>query len=559
MTMRRLLPLLALLLAAAAWPAEAAARAAPTGRYLVVFERASTARSASSLSRVLSRAGVRRAGRGVPGLGVATVRGSRSQLDRLRRDPRVRSVSAEWARELRRTPNDVAVRARETAYGGIPGGGPIQWALARQNFYPAFDITTGAGARLAVIDSGIDGGHPELASKVLTAEEIGGSNPGSDPEGHGTHVSGLACAATNNGIGVAGAGWGCRLHVIKLRVNSFGNILDEDVVAGIRRAADRGAQAINMSFGGGPPNAALDLAIDYAVRRGAVLVAAASNDPEQDQGAPASSLQPGDGPILARGRGLVVTSADFSDRRPGTGWGPQISVAAYGFYDETTGPPGLISTFPRRPGLTDYECVTFFSCTRRSLSGDNRYAYLQGTSMATPQVTALAALVANLNPFLTVRQKLTLIKQYARRSGGWNPDRGWGIIDAGRTVDAARRIDKVAPSSRARARRRVRIRRGRRRIRVRVRYSRSDPAGRAGLIPSGVRSLDLYMRRNRSRRWRRIRRGTRARSTIVRLRPGVYRFYTGARDRAGNLEARPGRSDARLVVKRAKRKKRRRR
>ena len=78
---------------------------------------------------------------------------------------------------------------------------------------------------------------------------------------------------------------------------------DEDIADGIRIATDRGAQAINMSFGGGPGTAILSQAIDYAVARNVVLVAAASNNPDTDQGAPASELQPGNAPDINAGRG----------------------------------------------------------------------------------------------------------------------------------------------------------------------------------------------------------------------------------------------------------------
>ena len=79
-----------------------------------------------------------------------------------------------------------------------------------------------------------------------------------------------------------------------------------------------------------------------------MLVASASNDDVADQGAPAVELQPGDAPDINAGRGLVVTAAEFDDTRAGTGFGGQISLAAYGFFDDgTLGPPGLISTYPR--------------------------------------------------------------------------------------------------------------------------------------------------------------------------------------------------------------------
>ena len=561
----------ALILLAAALLAAASPVAAtePTGRYLVALERPAAASSASAVSAVLSRAGARKAGRGEPRLGIVTVRGSAAAIRALRRDPRVESVSREYYRRLRRTPNDPALATQETAFGGAAGA-PIQWPLARQNFPAGWDVTTGDSAIVGVIDSGVEAGHPELSGKIASLDTVAGAqNPGSDEDGHGTHVSGLACAATDNGTGVAGAGWGCKLAVVKVPAP---NIPDEAVVQGIRILVDRGAHAINMSFGGGPPNAALDLAIDHAFQRGVVLVAAASNDAEAEQGAPASQLQPGDAANIDAGRGLVVTAAEFDDRRPSTGFGAQISVAAYGFFDEQDGPPGLLSTYPGhatpreavQPGVDDEGPFVIPPCQcRRNVGGDNRYAYLQGTSMSAPQVTALAGIAGALNPALRAGEKLKLIKQSARGNGVWGPDAGWGIIDAGKTLDAVRRVDRVAPASRARTRKRVRLRssrpsrrsrRSRRRasVRVRVRWSGSDPAGQPGLVPSGVRTFELFMKRGRGR-YRMVRRATSRRTTVLRLRAGVYRFYTRATDATGNREAAPRRADARLVVRRPRR------
>src|SRR4051812_47203504 len=192
----------------AAAPSQAAERARPSGRWLVAFRQASSVRSSATLSRVLERAGARRAGRGVPRLGVATVSGSAAAIRALRRDPRVQSVSREWYRVLRAVPNDPALHTTETQYGGLPGGGAIQWTLGREGFFKAWDVTKGSGARVAILDTGIDGGHPEFAGKVASADAVGASSPLHDSNGHGTHVSGLACAATNNGVGIAGAGWG---------------------------------------------------------------------------------------------------------------------------------------------------------------------------------------------------------------------------------------------------------------------------------------------------------------------------------------------------------------
>lgn len=534
--------LLALALIAVLSPA-ASAKVERTGRYLVTFEKKSTARSGPLLGQVLRDAGARRAGDGVPELGVATVKGSPRALAELRRDPAVKSVSVEYRRELRRTPNDPALSGQEPR---APAGTAMQWWLGRQGFPSLWDVTRGSGALVGVIDSGIDGAHPELAGKVGSGDEVGtASGALTDQDGHGTHVSGLACASTDDGRGVAGAGWGCRLVLVKAPL-----LRDEDIAEGIRVAVNRGARAINMSFGGGPSSEVLSQAIDYAVRRNVVLVASASNSQVSNQGAPASELQPGDAPNIDAGRGLVVTAADFSDRNAGTGVGAQISVAAYGFYDGIPpygGSPGLISTYP---GNATARTEGLFNCgCRTGLSGDRRYARLEGTSMSAPQVTALAALIGNLNPALSVREKLRIIKVTARGRGSWNPALGFGIIDAGRAVDAARRADRRAPESRLRAARRARLRGRANRVRVRLRWLGKDLAGRPGLIESGVRSYDVFVKRGRGR-YRRIRRATGRRTTVVKLRRGTYRLYTLARDGAGNVEPKPRRADARVVVRR---------
>jgi serine protease len=542
---RRLAGALAVVAAAAlAAPAAHASLAPHTDRWLAVLEHPRQAGSPALVERLLARSGVERAGPGAPGLGVITVRGPLAAVERLRRDPAVAGVSREWLRELRRMPNDPALTTAEGEYA-VASGTPIQWALGRQGFPAAWDVTTGAAARVAVLDTGVDAAHPELAGKIASADSVAGGDPRSDSDGHGTHVAGLACAATDDRRGVAGAGWGCGLNVVKLGSDVTGGIPDENIVRGLEVAMSRSPHAINMSFGGGPGSAALDAAIQAAYDRGIVLVAAASNEEDEDQGAPASQLQPGDAANLDAGRGLVVTAADFEDTRAGTGRGSQISLAAYGFYDETRGPPGLISTYPGGATVRDVPSCTPLvlpPCTRRELGGDDSYAYLQGTSMATPQVAALAALVGALNPKLGAGEKLRLIKATARRSGGWSPELGWGILNAGAAVDAARRIDRLAPSSRVRV-----VRRRGRRVRLAVRAA--DRGESAGLVPSGVDRIAVYGRRGR-RPARRLVRLERRGTVALRLRRGLWRLHTRAADAAGNVEAPPTRADARVRVRR---------
>jgi subtilisin family serine protease len=528
-------------------PAAHAAGGRHTDRWLAVLERPGQATAPAVVDRLLDRTGTRRAGPGAPGLGVLTLRGPSRAIARLRRDPAVKRVSREWVRRLRRVPNDPALGTAEDRFN-VAAGTPIQWALARHGFPTAWDMTTGGEARVAVLDTGVDASHPELAGKILTAESIDGSNPNEDRDGHGTHVAGLACASTDDAVGVAGAGWGCRLHIVKLGSDLAGGIPDEDIVRGLELAIARSPHAINMSFGGGPDSPALGAAIQAAYDRGIVMVAAASNDEDERQGAPASLLQPGDAENLDAGRGLVVTAADFEDTRAGTGRGTGISLAAYGFYDETRGAPGLISTYPGATTLREVPAcarATLPHCSRRDIGGVNAYAYLEGTSMATPHVTALAAMIGALNPHLTAAEKIRIVKETARRAAGWTPDLGWGILDAGRAVDVARRVDRLAPSSRVRVVRR----RGRR---VRLRFRMSDPGAERGLVPSGVTRLVLFGRRA-GKPARRLRRYRARSGVVIRLRPGRWRLYTKAADAAGNVELSPRRPDARLRVRRARR------
>ena len=549
--MRRRLAGTLAIVAVAALAAPAARASAPerhTDRWLVVLERPGQARSAGVVDRLLDRTGVRRAGPGAPSLGVLTLRGGRQAIAQLRRDPAVERVSREWVRQLRRVPNDPALGTAESEYA-VAAGTPIQWALARHGFPAAWDVTTGAEARVAVLDTGIDATHPELGPKTLSAESIDGSDPRVDSDGHGTHVAGLACAGTDDGVGVAGAGWGCRLHVIKLGADLRGGIRDEDIVRGLELAIAHAPHSINMSFGGGPDSAALGAAIQAAYDRGIVLVAAAANANNADtQGAPASMLQPGDAANLDAGRGLVVTAADFEDTPAGTGRGPGISLAAYGFYDERRGPPGLISTYPGAFTLREVPACARLAlpiCSRRDIGGSNAYAYLQGTSMAAPHVAALAALIGALNPHLTTSEKLRIVKETARRAGGWTPDLGWGILDAGRAVDVARRVDRLAPSSRVR----VAKRRG---LRVRLRFRMSDPGAERGLVPTEVTRIVLYGRRA-GKPAKKLRRYRPRRGVVIRLRPGRWRLWTRAADAAGNVELSPRRPDARFRVTKRRR------
>ena len=300
-----------------------------------------------------------------------------------------------------------------------------------------------------MIDTGIDGEHFDLAGRIVYSKGYdyagcGGvaqpecTGPEYDEVGHGTHVAGLACGAGNNGQGLAGAAFKCRLAIEKA---SDADTLDDSLIAkSITDATNHGADVINMSFGGSAPSGVINRALDYAYRRDVVLVASASNSDTTRQGTPAAHLQPnGTGDRLRSGKGLVVTAAGHNDRRawfqPGRGTG--ISLAAYGSASAAClirADCGIFSTFPDNLTTIETDCV---NC-RASFQGSDDFAYLEGTSMAAPQVAGAAALIRSKRPGIDNARVLRIIKRTA--SGDRFSDAlGWGILNAGRAVKVAAR------------------------------------------------------------------------------------------------------------------------
>jgi subtilisin family serine protease len=408
------------LVAALAPPASAAPER--TGRLLVTLDRpqASSPAGARAAAAVLAHDGVRREGAQVPQIGLVSVRPAAglglTQLAKiLRRQPGVRSVEVEHRYSLRFVPNDPALSAPE-ASAGTPAGTPLAWWVSRVGLPAAWDVARGDGAVVAVIDTGVDGGHPDLAGKIADTIDNDGigthGGPTTDENGHGTHVASLACAAGDNGYGVVGAGLNCKLLVIK------SDLSDGSVARSIVQAADRGADAINMSFGTDgqirPAQTIVD-AIDYAVSKDVVLVAAAADNPTEEQGDPANILQPtGTGADITAGRGLTVTAANFAGARASfAGRGSQISLAAPGSFADSTGPPGLFAAFPSNQTELEGGGGLLFptpGCRcRATFSGDSRYAYLEGTSMAAPIVAGIAALVRHANPETTAADVIRVL------------------------------------------------------------------------------------------------------------------------------------------------------
>src|SRR5947209_8418839 len=127
---------------------------------------------------------------------------------------------------------------------------PRQWGVVQIGAPQAWAASTGAGVKIGVVDTGVDTSHEDLAGKVVgTADCRGGCHPGGqDDHGHGTHVSGIAAAATDNGKGIAGVAPGAQLVVAKV-LNKDGSGSTDDIAAGMKWVISQGAKVVNLSLG----------------------------------------------------------------------------------------------------------------------------------------------------------------------------------------------------------------------------------------------------------------------------------------------------------------------
>jgi len=328
------------------------------------------------------------------------------------------------------TPNDPLVK--------------YQYYLSQDHAFDAFgDTLPGLDpVRVAIIDSGIDGTHPEFQprTRIWAAKSFVGGSPYTDENGHGTFVAGEIAAGVNNNQGIAGIAFPAQLIIAKI-ARSDATISVDDEAAAIHWAVDHGAQVINMSFGGirDPLNSSIDSfsadeagAIEYAVRHGVVVVAAVGNCDNEAPTCPWSYADyPAALPHVIGVSALTETGniASFSDR-------DQI-------YNDISAPGDRIfSTVPLAMTALNPSCADqgYSDC------GSSDFRRGAGTSFAAPQVTAAAALLLALKPALKPDQISYILERSANdvnaASGckacpsGRDALTGWGRLDIQAAVAA---------------------------------------------------------------------------------------------------------------------------
>ncbi len=286
--------------------------------------------------------------------------------------------------------------------------GDYQWNMRNIGANQGWDITTGSSSVIvAVVDSGVDLTHPDLASNIIEGKTfVDGTYSPADDEGHGTHVAGIIGAVGNNGIGVAGMAWQTKIMPIKV-LDSYGNGTDSAVAQGIIWAADHGADIINLSLGGPGSSSTLENAVNYAYNAGALVVAAAGN-----------SYQDGNPISYPAAYDHVLAVGAVGDRDE------HAFYSETGYYVDVTAPGG------NPTGSYDDNPNHWIVSTYWRGSGQD-YAWIVGTSQATPHVSGLAALMLALNGSLTNDELEQIIEDTAVDLGDPGRDDvfGYGRID----------------------------------------------------------------------------------------------------------------------------------
>jgi serine protease len=270
-----------------------------------------------------------------------------------------------------------------------------QWSFNEVPYVDAWttDNTQGAGVKVAVVDTGVMANHPDLSGQVLGGEYFLHDNAGTtqfsgpggetDPNGHGTHVSGTIAALSDNGKGISGAAPESKILPVQVLCGD-GAGWASDVAQGITWGVNNGAKVVNLSLGGGYSNAE-EIAIQHARDNGGVVVAAGGNcscavDPnnpnDPNRSYPAA---------FSTSYSNVIAVAATTNDSPLPGHADYSTVASY---IDISAPGGLPSSNVASVGVLS--TVPF---SAQEISDPSGYAAIAGTSMATPHVSASVALL----------------------------------------------------------------------------------------------------------------------------------------------------------------------
>lgn len=318
----------------------------------------------------------------------------------LSKNPNIEFAELDYIATANLTPNDPLYAAN-------------QWHLPSISAPTAWDTTTGSsGAILAIVDTGVQANHPDLAGRCLPGRDfVNNDLDASDDEGHGTASAGAAAATGNNGTGMAGVTWGSLILPVKV-LSASGSGSYSAIANGISYSADQGAQVINLSLGGTMSSSTLQNAVNYAWNKGSLLIAAAGNNGTSQTVYPAACTN-------------VVAVSALNPSNVITSW------SSFGSFVDLCAPGENIGTLQ----------PDFFP--------GGGYVIVSGTSFSSPIVAGVACLALAANPSLKNNHLVSLLTRNADDLGatGFDAYYGAGKINARRVVAAATNFDTVVPTT----------------------------------------------------------------------------------------------------------------
>lgn len=331
-------------------------------------------------------------------------------LAELNADPTVEYAEPNYVIGLTEDPpvGEVTVLPADTGATAVPVNDPRsteQYALDRMQVRSAWGLSPGGSSIVAVLDTGVQFDHPDLAGRLLEGHDfVNNDADASDDNGHGTWVSGIIAANPNDGYGMAGITWNDWILPVKI-MNREGTGDTSDLTAGIIWAADNGATVINMSVGGFPYSQYVQDAINYAWSKGAVLIGAAGNNRREELFYPAS---------FANVVSVSATQAD-DEFANWSSYGSRVDVSAPGASILTT------------------NC---YGCTYAGHDTWGTHTKISGTSFAAPNVAGVVALIRGRFPAEGPAQIVTRLLASVDDQGypGWDNRYGLGRVNAARAV-----------------------------------------------------------------------------------------------------------------------------